>query len=460
MVSKEQVWIEVLSQEWDGPMRLRVSGRSMWPTLRPGDRVTVEPAAAGDLRPGDWVVLRNADALIVHRFLGFNRHGRLITKGDGVYALDPPWPRDALVGRVVSYARNGDSIPVSSSSLRQRARTAYHRLLAGSLIVRKRFRRLLSTLLLLVSAACALAGLLAPVAWASVDLVSFEATPQETSILITWQTANETDMLAFYVRRSLDDGGEHQRVSGPIPAQGDIAGASYEWIDSDVVGGPTYYYYLEAVEISGSTAFHGPVSASLPLPPTDTPTPTPTPTPTYTPSATPTPSLTPSMTPTPTRTPTPSPTASLTLTPSPTTTPRPSPTGTLRPTRPRPTVTSTRTPTPTPTPSSTLPAGTPPPPESSPSPVPSASATPSPTPMVTLSPSPSPTEASLISEQPAEAASPGEEEVVSEEELARAERLRTVVLIGLGVLVLAGLGAIALALLAFAFYRWRSLRHG
>lgn len=80
--------------------------------------------------------------------------------------------------------------------------------------------------------------------------------------------------------------------------------------------------------------------------------------------------------------------------------------------------------------------------------------------MVTLSPSPSPTEASLISEQPAEAASPGEEEVVSEEELARAERLRTVVLIGLGVLVLAGLGAIALALLAFAFYRWRSLRHG
>ena len=53
MMGKELGWVEVLNGDWAGPLCLRVHGRSMWPTLRPGDQVTVEPASPSDLQTGD-----------------------------------------------------------------------------------------------------------------------------------------------------------------------------------------------------------------------------------------------------------------------------------------------------------------------------------------------------------------------------------------------------------------------
>jgi hypothetical protein len=48
-----------------------------------------------------------------------------------------------------------------------------------------------------------------------------------------------------------------------IPAQGDpVSGASYSYIDTNVVKGSTYYYQLEDVDIYGVSIFHKPVSAT------------------------------------------------------------------------------------------------------------------------------------------------------------------------------------------------------
>lgn len=121
--------------------------------------------------------------------------------------------------------------------------------------------------------------------YAAVTLAEFGAVAQTTTIRIYWETASEVNMSVFYVLRGLSTTGTFTRISDFIPAEGDLAGASYEYIDRDVVAGTMYYYQLEAVETNGSSEFHGPVSARIPLP-GDTNTPTPSPTPTSTPTPT------------------------------------------------------------------------------------------------------------------------------------------------------------------------------
>ena len=122
---------------------------------------------------------------------------------------------------------------------------------------------------------------------AAVTLVSFEAVPDDRAILVTWQTASEVDMVGFYVQRGLSESGAYHRVSGLIPATGGIIGATYEYPDTDVEAGGMFYYRLETLELTGYSEQFGPISATLPLPPTLTPTSTPVPTPTPAPTATP-----------------------------------------------------------------------------------------------------------------------------------------------------------------------------
>jgi hypothetical protein len=428
----------------------------MQPALLPDDEVIVEPAEAETLQPGDWVLLRRSDAMILHRLLGFDRAGLLLTKGDSRLAPDPPWPRDALVGRAVSLLRQGQTLPVPSLSARERQRILFYRLLATVWIRLRRVKRAIFLFALAFP-------LFATVVGAAVRLVSFEATPEGEAIRVTWQTASETDLMGFHLERALQEGGDYQDISGFIPAKGgDVAGANYDYTDNDVEAGQTYYYRLRWVE-GGGIFYSETVSASLPLPPTDTPTPTFTPSPTLTSS----PTSTPTSTPTPSRTPTPTP--SLTLTPTPTPTPSPSPLPTATPTprtsptasptgtRPEPSPTFTATPEPSPTPTSAggLTATTPPP---AVSPTIDALATRTPTiqPTLTFTPMPTPTTATVLALPDAETAA----DAAAEESLAMAQRRRNWVLIGVGVAILGGLVVIALGLLILALYRWGYLRLG
>jgi hypothetical protein len=212
---------------------------------------------------------------------------------------------------------------------------------------------------------------------AAVDLISFEAAPDGDAIRVTWETASEIDMAGFFVQRAAQRDGTYVRVSGVIPAEGGMMGQAYEYVDDDVSPGDTFYYQLEALEVTGFTEYFGPISATLPLPPTATPTPSPTPT------LTPPFSNPSSSSPLPTNTP-PSPTATQSPAQSPATA-----TPTPRPTRVRRTPTSTPTPraaTATPVFSfrSPTPAATPsPPPTTGPVTGETSPATPSPTPTLT-----------------------------------------------------------------------------
>jgi hypothetical protein len=278
----ETVWLEVLTDEAANRVRLRVRGRSMTPTLRPGDVIVAEPISAAHLRPGDWVVLRTSMGPVVHRLLRITPDGHLLTKGDGHRAPDPLWAEEAVWGRVVEFEREGHTpAPIDPTTLRERGRTVLHRLVAWAWKGKDVLLPLVLALLLVVSPTLA-----------SVDFLedSFQATYTGEYVQVSWETASEVDTFGFWLYRSTEpDGALDQLTDDIIPAENSIVGAYYTYEDYDVEAGTTYYYTIEVWDDSDQSEY-GPISVDVPAQGT---TPTPTNTPTNTPTPTPTPTLEP-----------------------------------------------------------------------------------------------------------------------------------------------------------------------
>jgi hypothetical protein len=70
------------------------------------------------------------------------------------------------------------------------------------------------------------------------------------SVRIEWDTATEVETAGFNIFRSQSPEGDFVSVNGElIPSLGDPqSGASYTYVDQDVLPGETYYYVLEEIE--------------------------------------------------------------------------------------------------------------------------------------------------------------------------------------------------------------------
>ena len=77
---------------------------------------------------------------------------------------------------------------------------------------------------------------------------------QEVAVVIAWETASEMDTAGFNLFRADQETGPFEPVNeGLIPGAADpITGGSYEFVDSNVTAGTSYYYQLEEVELSGA----------------------------------------------------------------------------------------------------------------------------------------------------------------------------------------------------------------
>jgi ribosomal protein S18 acetylase RimI-like enzyme len=93
-----------------GPQRAVVRGRSMEPAVKDGDRLVIDPADAGSVRPGEIATFRDGQGRVVtHRVLGRETGGGapvIVTQGDGRTTPDPAWSEDDLVGRVTARVRS------------------------------------------------------------------------------------------------------------------------------------------------------------------------------------------------------------------------------------------------------------------------------------------------------------------------------------------------------------------
>jgi len=139
---KRDIGIVIAVLESGNSVELKASGYSMFPTLRPGDRVIVKPITKGELpKPGNVVVYienglkaqrrngvteerRNGVTeerhnnitteqhnviLVMHRLIGIRvddqGNPQLVTRGDSLNEPDKPWPQQKLLGIAVTYKR-------------------------------------------------------------------------------------------------------------------------------------------------------------------------------------------------------------------------------------------------------------------------------------------------------------------------------------------------------------------
>jgi signal peptidase I len=100
------------------PTRLTVSSNSMAPLLRPGDEIVLEPVTGADLVVGDILTLASAQGLLTHRYWATQNDStglHLLTRGDRPLVFDPPWPQEAVVGRMVARVRGGRELALTTS---------------------------------------------------------------------------------------------------------------------------------------------------------------------------------------------------------------------------------------------------------------------------------------------------------------------------------------------------------
>ena len=86
------------------------SGYSMFPFLRKGDLLTVEPVSMDKIKRGDVVVFESEEKWIAHRVISisnFLNTIELTLRGDTRLHKDPIVHLENYVGKVVGFKRNG-----------------------------------------------------------------------------------------------------------------------------------------------------------------------------------------------------------------------------------------------------------------------------------------------------------------------------------------------------------------
>jgi len=91
-------------------LRLRVTGLSMFPAVRPGDVLTIDPVSIQTIRVGEIVLWARGYTLCAHRVVGFD-NSRPITQGDALAAPDGPVAPSEVIGRVAGLERKGRVLP-------------------------------------------------------------------------------------------------------------------------------------------------------------------------------------------------------------------------------------------------------------------------------------------------------------------------------------------------------------
>jgi len=91
-------------------VRMTVTGSSMWPFVRDGDVVELEPAPAP--RSGDMVLVQtnpqgSADRYVLHRVVKVDRGAGFFVRGDAQPNAEGPFAPAALLGRVTTVRHNG-----------------------------------------------------------------------------------------------------------------------------------------------------------------------------------------------------------------------------------------------------------------------------------------------------------------------------------------------------------------
>jgi hypothetical protein len=107
------------------PVRFRVGGPSMSPTIRDGDALTVAPLAPGAAAPPGAIVLYAAQqGLVAHRVVGSSRGTEplLRVRADAPGSPEESVAPEQVIGQVVRVEREGRLVPLARSRVSGLAR--------------------------------------------------------------------------------------------------------------------------------------------------------------------------------------------------------------------------------------------------------------------------------------------------------------------------------------------------
>jgi len=96
----------------------------------------------------------------------------------------------------------------------------------------------------------------------AVELNAFSATSAEAGVEISWETASEVDNLGFNLYRASSPIAMKQKLNEsmiPSKAIGSTAGSVYTYLDEGLLATGKFFYWLESIDLSGSTDLYGPV---------------------------------------------------------------------------------------------------------------------------------------------------------------------------------------------------------
>ena len=91
------------------PMTLNLTGFSMFPAVRPGDKCRISAVDPDEIELGDVILTTRDDRLFAHRVVGIKPGPprQWIIKGDTLLWPDPPVGEDGLLGRLMGVERKG-----------------------------------------------------------------------------------------------------------------------------------------------------------------------------------------------------------------------------------------------------------------------------------------------------------------------------------------------------------------
>ncbi len=99
-----------------------------------------------------------------------------------------------------------------------------------------------------------------------VTMSSFTATTTaESYVQLDWITQSESNMVGYHVQRNQEDNLDFamRLTTSPITAINQPSETAYRFVDDDVNEGSTYWYWLESIEMDGTTRFFGPVTVAI-----------------------------------------------------------------------------------------------------------------------------------------------------------------------------------------------------
>ncbi len=86
-------------------LKIKAGGYSMYPSIKPGTTIFIEPLAADiDPAPGEVIAWKRESGFVVHRLVRLEKHGNdviFFTRGDSCRYEDKAVTRDQIAGKVI-----------------------------------------------------------------------------------------------------------------------------------------------------------------------------------------------------------------------------------------------------------------------------------------------------------------------------------------------------------------------